>query len=185
MNGINQGRADAGLSSHTDSLGPLIEPCPRGRENIVSENPGIGVIGDVIPAIDGVLCALQPVSAADVLIFVARAWGRVNQPPARIAGNGNIFQQPERGSAKQACWYLIIGEGLPSAGILQADRPVVRLAGRRLDRAEIPVENLLRGHEANGLGRRGPRARRLETAEQKYLVPSDRSAEGASALVPA
>src|ERR1700719_940915 len=117
MNGINQGRADGGLSSHSDRLRPLVESRPRGRENVVGENSGISVISNVITPKDGVLRALQPVSAADVLILVARAGGRVNQAPAGIAGNRNIFQEPERGAAEQACRYLIVGEGLPGAGI--------------------------------------------------------------------
>ena len=125
------------------------------------------VIGDEVAAVDGMPGALQPVGAADVLILVVRIGNRIRDPPARIGGERNQLRERQRGRAEAGWTDHVIREWLAGSGVDQSHAFVIRLARRRVYRAEVSIEHGLRGNEGDGLRRRRPRASCLVTGEDE------------------
>src|SRR5579885_121558 len=126
---------------------------------------------------------VDPVDAADELFLVAGGGDSVGDAAAGIVGNGDVLGDQIHGlRIKPRHGNLVVWEGLAGGWIPQCPG-AARDAGRRVDGAEIAVENRRRRYKADGLRRIAALPRSLEPAEEEQLVADDPAAQRSTELV--
>src|SRR5262249_30703446 len=106
-------------------LSPITSDCDRTacpasvvvRPFLPSNSGGVREIEQKVAGEHGVLCALQPVHAADVLALFARIGDAVAHSAAGVARNRKILGEVESLAVEQARADEVIGEDLAGGGL--------------------------------------------------------------------